>query len=109
MKYDPNSEEELLRMATLIEEINAQSDRGAAIVGAACLEESMSAALESFLHSHPRSWQRLFAGNRALGTFSVKKIYLSRLLGLITDVTCRPRSVCVTGVASPVLCPPSIP
>ena len=108
MKYDPNSEEELLRMATLIEEINAQSDRGAAIVGAAWLEELMSAALESFLHSHPQSWQRLFAGNRTLGTFSAK-IDLSRLLGLITDVTCRPRSACVTGVGSPVQCPPSNP
>lgn len=72
-------------MMTLVEEINDQSDRGAAIVGAAWLEESMSAALESYLHSHPKSWERLFGGNGPLGTFSAK-IDLSRLLGLITDV-----------------------
>ena len=71
-------------MATLIEEINDQSDRGAAIVGAAWVEESISAAIESFLHSAPNAWQRLFGGNGPLGTLSAK-IDLSRLLGLITD------------------------
>lgn len=71
-------------MMTLIEEINDQSDRGAAIVGAAWLEESISAALESFLHAHPKSWQRLFAGNGPMATFSAK-IDLTRLLGLTTD------------------------
>jgi len=84
MRYDPNSAEAYQRMATLIEEINGQSDRGAAIVGAAWLEESMSAAIESFLHSEPQSWKRLFGGNGPLGTLSAK-IDLSRLLGLITD------------------------
>lgn len=85
MKYDPNSAEAYQRMMTLIEEINDQSDRGAAIVGAAWLEESMSAAIESFLESHPSAWQRLFGGNGPLGTFSAK-IDLSRLLGMVTDV-----------------------
>lgn len=84
MRYDPDSTEAYKRMATLIEEINDQSDRGAAIVGAAWLEESISAAIESFLHSDPRAWQRLFGGNGPLGTLSAK-IDLSRLLGLITD------------------------
>jgi DNA-binding MltR family transcriptional regulator len=84
VKYDPNSPEALQRVMTLVEEMNDQSDRGAAIVGAAWLEESISAALESFLHSHPKSWERLLGGNGPLGTFSAK-IDLSRLLGLTTD------------------------
>ncbi|MCW1936773.1 hypothetical protein OMD46_11470 [Pseudomonas sp. MDMC_285] len=48
MKYDPNSAEAQKRLMTLIEEMNGQSDRGVAIVGAAWIEESMSAAIESF-------------------------------------------------------------
>jgi len=71
-------------MMTLVEEINGQSDRGAAIVGMAWLEESIATALESFLHSHPKSWDRLFKGAGPLANFAAK-IDLSRLLGLITD------------------------
>jgi DNA-binding MltR family transcriptional regulator len=85
MKYNQNSAEATQRMMTLIEEINGQTDRGAAIVGAAWLEESISAALESYLHPNPKSWKRLFEGNGPLGTFSAK-IDLSRLLGLTSDI-----------------------
>lgn len=72
-------------MTTLVEEINGQTDRGAAIVAAAWLEEALSAALESVLHQHKTSWQRLFAGNGPLTTFSAK-IDLCRLLGMLTDM-----------------------
>lgn len=84
MKHDPNSEEALKRMTALIEEIEGQTDRGAAIVGAAWVEEAMSVAIESFLHSDKKAWQRLFGGNGPLATLSAK-IDLSRLLGLISE------------------------
>lgn len=84
MKYDPNSAEAQKRLMTLIEEMNGQSDRGVAIVGAAWFEESMSAAIESFLHSEPKAWKRLFGGNGPLANLSAK-IDLSRLLGLVSD------------------------
>lgn len=71
-------------MATLLEEIEEQSDRGAAIVAVAWVEESITAALESFLHHEPNSWKRLFAGSGPLANLS-SKIDLCRLLGLITD------------------------
>ncbi len=69
-------------MMALIEEIEDQTDRGVAIVGAAWIEESMSAAMESFLHSDPKSWDRLFFANGPLSTFSAK-IDLCSLLGMI--------------------------
>ena len=69
-------------MMALIEEIEEQTDRGVAIVGVAWIEETMSAALESFLHSDQKSWDRLFVGNGPLSTFSAK-IDLCSLLGMI--------------------------
>jgi DNA-binding MltR family transcriptional regulator len=83
-KLDPYSAEGLQRMTTLLEEIQEQSDRGAAIVAVAWIEESITAALECFLHADPNSWKRLFAGSGPLANFS-SKIDLSRLLGLVTD------------------------
>jgi DNA-binding MltR family transcriptional regulator len=85
MRLDPNSEEAQTRMLALTQEMEGQTDRGVAIVGAAWVEEAMSAALESFLHTDPKAWQRLFKGNSPLGTFSAK-IDLVRLLGLVTEV-----------------------
>ena len=48
MRFAPNSIEAQKRMMALIEEIEDQTDRGVAIVGAAWIEETMSAAIESF-------------------------------------------------------------
>lgn len=81
-----NSTEARQRMITLIDEMNGQSDRGVAIVGAAWVEEAISASIESFLLSDPKTWQRLFGRNGPLATLSAK-INLSRLLGLISDTT----------------------
>jgi len=75
---------DLQRMATLIEEIQDQSDRGASIVAVAWVEESITAALESFLHHEPQSWKRLFSGSGPLANLS-SKIDLCRLLGLVSD------------------------
>jgi DNA-binding MltR family transcriptional regulator len=84
MKHDRDSTEAHQRMMALIEEMAEQTDRGAAIVAAAWVEEAMSAAIESFLHSDTKAWQRLFEGNGPLATMSAK-IDLARLLGLITE------------------------
>jgi DNA-binding MltR family transcriptional regulator len=85
MKFRPDSAEAHQRMMTFIEEMEGQSDRGVAIVGAAWIEEAMSAAIESFLLHDTKAWQRLFGGNGPLASFSAK-IDLSRLLGLISDI-----------------------
>jgi DNA-binding MltR family transcriptional regulator len=84
MKFRPNSEQAQKRMMALIEEMDGQTDRGVAIVGAAWVEEAMSVAIESFLHPEPKAWQRLFGGNGPLATLSAK-IDLVRLLGLVTE------------------------
>lgn len=68
----------------LVEEMNGESDRAVAIVGAAWIEEALSDSITSFLQAHDDSHRRLFKGNAPLGTFS-SKIDLSRLLGIISD------------------------
>jgi DNA-binding MltR family transcriptional regulator len=83
MRFAPNSIEAQKRMMALIEEIEDQTDRGVAIVGAAWIEETMSAAIESFLHSDSKAWGRLFVGNGPLSTFSAK-IDLCSLLGIVS-------------------------
>ncbi|OWY27324.1 hypothetical protein [Herbaspirillum robiniae] len=70
-------------MLALIEEIEEQTDRGVAIVGAAWIEEAMTTAMESFLHADSKAWSRLFGSNGPLSTFSAK-IDLCSLLGLIS-------------------------
>ena len=45
----------------------------------------MSAAIEAFLHSEPKVWDRLFKNNGPLATLSAK-IDLARLLGLISEM-----------------------
>jgi DNA-binding MltR family transcriptional regulator len=84
MKYDRNSPEAHQRMMALVQEMSEQTDRGAAIIATAWLEEAMSAAIESFLQADTKTWQRLFDGNGPLATLSAK-IDLARLLGLITE------------------------
>ena len=84
MRFDPDSEEAQKRMEALIEEMQGQTDRGVAIVGAAWVEEAMSAAIESFLHSDRKAWDRLFGIAGPLGTLSAK-IDLARLLGMVSD------------------------
>jgi hypothetical protein len=79
-----NLAEKEKRKVAFIEEMNLQTDRGVAIVGAAWVEDEMALALESILASEPNVWKRLFEGAGPLATFSAK-IDLARLLGLITD------------------------
>lgn len=72
------------RSLALIAEIEKQTDRGAAIVGAAWVEEALLAALHSFLEHDKSAWDRLFRKSGPLSSFSAK-IDLSRLLGMTSS------------------------
>lgn len=84
MKPFQLTDEFLKRQIALVEELNGQSDRGVAIVGAAWLEEAMAEALHEIMEKDEKSWQRLFGPNGPLSTFSAK-IDIGRLLGCTTD------------------------
>lgn len=84
MRFRDNPEEANKRLMALVEEINGESDRAAAIVGAAWVEEALSDSIAAFLQEHNDSRKRLFSGNGPLATFS-SKIDLSRLLGIVSD------------------------
>lgn len=68
-----------------VKDMHSQTDRGAAIIGAAWLEEELGAAIQSFLHSDPKASQRLFGRADPLSSFS-SKIDLARVLGMRTSV-----------------------
>ena len=84
MKFRDNPEEALKRFGALVEEMNSESDRAVAIVGAAWVEEALSDSITSFLQVHETAHRNLFAGNTPLSTFSAK-IDLARLLGIVSD------------------------
>lgn len=65
----------------MVVELNSQTDRGAAIIGVAWVEEELQSAIESFLEQDKKAWDRLFGRSGALGTLSAK-IDLTRLLGM---------------------------
>lgn len=80
----PYSAEAMERMLTLVEEMNLQTDRGVAIVGATWIEEAISESLASVLPQASKSWERLFRTDGPLSSFSAK-IDLLHLLGLISE------------------------
>ena len=71
-------------MLALIEEMNGESDRAVAIVGAAWVEEGLTAAIAVFLRPHAAATKRLFGNAGPLATFSAK-IDLACLLNIISD------------------------
>lgn len=71
-----------LRLAAMVEEMNGESERAVAIVGAAWVEEGLTNALREITEDHAEAKKRLFAG--ALSTFSAK-IDLAKVLGLVSD------------------------
>lgn len=79
----PYEQETLAREMALIQELEQQSDRGAAIIGLAWLEESLHEALVSFMTDDKTARDRLFRQSGPLSTFSAK-IDLARLLGMCT-------------------------
>ena len=84
MKPTHSSTAALKRIEALLHELESQSDRGVAIVGAAWVEESLERSLHTVLETHPASWKRLFEKSAPLATFSAK-IDLSRLVGTVSD------------------------
>lgn len=79
------SDQALQQALALVQEIETQTDRGAAIIGAAWIEEEINAAIESFLNKDKSSWDRLFRKSGPLSSFSAK-IDLARLLGIVSAV-----------------------
>lgn len=79
------SEQAFEQAIALVQEIENQTDRGAAIVGAAWVEEELYAAAKSFLEQDNKAWDRLFRKSGPLSSFSAK-IDLARLLGIISAV-----------------------
>jgi DNA-binding MltR family transcriptional regulator len=79
--YSPDA---VARMQALTEELNEQSDRGLAIVGAAWVEEAITGTLESLLHTDTKGWERLFEGNGPMSSFAAK-IDILYALGLTSE------------------------
>ncbi len=79
------TDDALKRSETLVLELNSQTDRGAAIVGVAWVEEELEAAIRSFLNDDRKAWDRLFGRSGPLSTLSAK-IDLARLLGMCSKV-----------------------
>lgn len=75
------SDQALQQSLALVQEIETQTDRGVAIIGAAWVEEEINAAIESFLEKDKYAWDRLFRKSGPLSSFSAK-IDLARLLGI---------------------------
>lgn len=84
MKFRDRPEQAQQRLETLVAEMGGDSDRAAAIVGAAWVEEALGDSISSFLESHAESAKRLFNGSAPLASFSAK-IDLARLLGITDD------------------------
>lgn len=81
---DTYSPEALAKMQALVDELNEQSDRGIAIVGAAWVEEAVAVSLESVLPKESKGRERLFRVDGPISTFSAK-IDLLHMLGLISE------------------------
>ncbi len=64
-------------------EFQNETDRGAALLGAAFLDEQLKEVLRQFLVPAPRAIEKLLGVDRPLGTFS-SRILATYLLGLIT-------------------------
>ena len=77
------SDEAINQALALVKEIESQSDRGAAIIGAAWVEEELQAAIESAMTSDKLAADRLFRKSGPLSSFSAK-IDLARLLGILS-------------------------
>jgi DNA-binding MltR family transcriptional regulator len=77
--------EALERSIALVEELERQSDRGAAIVGLAWVEEALQESLISFLKDEKKAQERFFRQSGPLAALAAK-IDLALLLGMCTQV-----------------------
>ena len=78
-----NDSEAFKKSIELVKDMESQTDRGAAIIGAAWLEEELGAAIQSFLHHDAKASPRLFGRAGPISSFS-SKIDLARVLGMCT-------------------------
>lgn len=78
---EPFSPEARERERLIVRELTQQSDRGAAIIGVAWVEEALVDALTSFLQNDVEARESLFRPSGPLSSFAAK-IDLARLLGL---------------------------
>lgn len=79
------SNEAISQALALVKEIETQSDRGAAIIGAAWVEEELQAAIESGVEADKSASDRLFRRSGPVSSFSAK-IDLARFLGILSAV-----------------------
>lgn len=77
--------EDLEYFSKFLKEFQAETDRGAALVGVALLDEQLLELLKSYLLKKKQSKELLEGGTAPLGTFSAR-IKASYCLGLITDL-----------------------
>lgn len=77
-------EAELRDFSAFLNEFQAETDRGAAMVGAALLDQKLADTLRSFFVAGKSADQLLDGGSAPLGTFSAR-IKSAHALGLIDD------------------------
>ena len=77
--------EDLQYFSSFLQEFQDETDRGAALVGAALLDKQLLDLLRSHVLDKKESAELLEGGSAPLGTFSAR-IKVSYCLGLITDV-----------------------
>ncbi len=68
-----------------VQEVESQTDRGAAILGASWVEEELKAAIQSFLLGDPALYKKMFNQSGPLSSFS-SCIDLARALGMCSSV-----------------------
>lgn len=77
-------EADLKDFSAFLNEFQAETDRGAAMVGAALLDQKLGETLRSFFVAGKGATELLDGGSAVLGTFSAR-IKLAHALGLIDD------------------------
>lgn len=80
MKYPPGT----FDIQPFLDEFNKETDRGAVLVCASVLDETLKELLMTFFPDTPSSKSLLSGGNAPIGTFS-SRIDLCHALGLIQD------------------------
>jgi hypothetical protein len=70
--------------AATIREIQRQRDRSAAIIAAACLEQSLTTTLKAAFESHPAIVNKMFKGYGPLATFAAQ-IDIGLLMGMYPE------------------------
>jgi len=82
MKKD--TEPEIQELAKFLSEFNKESDRGASLIAASYLEETLEEILRNFFSESEESEKLLSGFNAPLGTFSAK-ISAAYSLGLLQE------------------------